>query len=128
MVADASALPEMQALLRMLIGWGEEILNYFTTRVTQGIVAGKNHRAKVIQRQAYGYRNFANYRLRRLLASRSSPVQVLSPESALSHPLEPSDAGHAGMLRSTVGVVDQPGRSLSALHGGDCQRPVNRAR
>ncbi len=69
MVADASALPEMQALLSMLTGWGEEILNYFTTRVTQGPVEGKNHRAKVIQRQAYGYRNFANYRLRLLLAS-----------------------------------------------------------
>ena len=69
MVADARALPEMQALGSMFTGWGEEILNYFTTRVTQGLVEGKNHRAKVIQRQAYGYRTFANYRLRRLLAS-----------------------------------------------------------
>jgi transposase len=69
MLAEATTPPEMQALGSMLTGWGEEILSYFTTRVTQGVVEGKNHRAKVIQRQAYGYRNFANYRLRLLLAS-----------------------------------------------------------
>jgi len=69
MVADTGALPEMQALVSLVSGWGEEVLNYFTTRVTQGVVEGKNHRAKVIQRQAYGYRNFTNYRLRLLLAS-----------------------------------------------------------
>ena len=69
MVMGAVALPELQALASMLTAWGEEILNYFRTRVTQGVVEGKNHRAKVIQRQAYGYRNFTNYRLRLLLAS-----------------------------------------------------------
>ena len=69
MTLAISSLPEMQALGSMLINWGEEILNYFATRVTQGVVEGKNHRAKVIQRQAYGYRNFANYRLRLLLAA-----------------------------------------------------------
>jgi transposase len=69
MVADAARLPEFQALTGMFREWGEEILNYFTSRVTQGPVEGQNHRAKVIQRQAYGYRNFANYRLRLLLAS-----------------------------------------------------------
>ena len=65
----AEAPPELQALGGMLANWGEEILNHFATRVTQGVVEGKNHRAKVIQRQAYGYRNFANYRLRLLLAA-----------------------------------------------------------
>lgn len=69
MVAEATMLPEFQALTGMLMGWREEILNYFQTRLTQGPVEGKNHRAKVIQRQAYGYRNFSNYRLRLLLAS-----------------------------------------------------------
>jgi len=69
MVAATATLPELQALGHMLTSWGEEILNYFTTRVTQGVVEGKNQRAKVIQRQAYGYRNFTNYRVRLLLAS-----------------------------------------------------------
>ena len=68
MIADLPDLPEMQALNGMLCRWQEEILNYFTFRVTQGPVEGQNHRAKVIQRRAYGYRNFANYRRRLLLA------------------------------------------------------------
>jgi transposase len=69
MVTDGARLPEFQALRGMFTEWREEILNYFTYRVTQGVVEGNNNRAKVIQRQAYGYRNFRNYRLRLLLAS-----------------------------------------------------------
>ena len=69
MATDAVRLPEFQALRGMFNEWREEILNYFSTRVTQGVVEGNNNRAKVIQRQAYGYRNFQNYRLRLLLAS-----------------------------------------------------------
>jgi transposase len=69
MATATDAPPEFQALAGMFRLWGEEILNYFTDRVTQGVVEGNNNRAKVIQRQAYGYRNFANYRLRLLLAS-----------------------------------------------------------
>jgi transposase len=68
MIVDLPDLPEMRALTGMLNLWQEEILNYFTFRVTQGPVEGQNHRAKVIQRRAYGYRNFTNYRRRLLLA------------------------------------------------------------
>ena len=69
MVTDRAGLPEFQALRAMFTEWREEILTYFASRVTQGVVEGNNNRAKVIQRQAYGYRNFHNYRLRLLLAS-----------------------------------------------------------
>jgi transposase len=68
MIADLPDLPEIRALDGMLNLWQEEILNYFTDRVTQGSVEGQNNRAKVIQRRAYGYRNFTNYRRRLLLA------------------------------------------------------------
>lgn len=68
MIVDLPDLPEMQALAGMFNHWQEEILNYFTFPVTQGPVEGQNHRAKVIQRRAYGYRNFTNYRRRLLLA------------------------------------------------------------
>ena len=71
MVADLPDAPEFSALETMFTAWQEEILTYFTHRVTQGIVEGKNNRAKVIERQAYGYRNFAN--LRRRLLSQSGP-------------------------------------------------------
>jgi transposase len=67
MIADLSDLPEMQALEGMFRRWQEEILNYFTFRVTQGGVEGRNNRAKVIERRAYGYRTFANVRRRLLL-------------------------------------------------------------
>jgi hypothetical protein len=67
----------------MVREWGEEILAYFTYGVTQGPVEGNNHRAKVIQRQAYGYHNFTNHRLRLLVAScHTLPGAAASPESA----------------------------------------------
>jgi transposase len=68
MVADQADLPELQQLGGMFDQWQEEIVNYFTFRVTQAGVEGRNNRAKVIQRRAYGYRCFANYRRRLLLA------------------------------------------------------------
>lgn len=72
MVADLPDASEFSALDTMFTQWQEEILNYFTHRVTQGIVEGKNNRAKVIERQAYGYRNLANLR-RRLLSQSGHP-------------------------------------------------------
>jgi transposase len=69
--AEASGLAEFQRLSdgpnAMLNSWRDEILNYFDVRLTNGFVEGKNNRTKVIQRQAYGYRNKANLRLRVLL-------------------------------------------------------------
>jgi transposase len=54
MIADLPALPEFQALAGMFALWQEEILNYFTDRVTQGFVEGKNNRAKAFERRAFG--------------------------------------------------------------------------
>lgn len=71
MVANLPDAPEFTTLDKMFADWQEEILNYFIHRVTQGIVEGKNNRAKVIERQAYGYRNFTN--LRRRILSQSPP-------------------------------------------------------
>ena len=68
-VVTADTAPaELQALRGMFTEWREEMLAYFTYRVTQGPVEGKNLRAKLVQRQGYGYRNFANLRCRLLLA------------------------------------------------------------
>ena len=65
-----SGLPEFQVLFAagsVLGGWREEVLNYFDHRVTNGFVEGKNTRTKQLIRQAYGYRNRDNLRLRILL-------------------------------------------------------------
>jgi transposase len=43
------------------------ILNYFHARLTSGCVEGMHNKRKLIKRLAYGYRNFAHFRLRVLV-------------------------------------------------------------
>lgn len=59
-----SKVPELQTLRRTLKKWRVEILNYFKTKLTNGRTEGYNRRAKLIQRNAYGFKNFENYRLK----------------------------------------------------------------
>jgi transposase len=60
--------PEMCEALSAFRNWREEILAFFIflpdNRITNGFVEGKNNRTKAIMRQAYGYRNRLNLRLR----------------------------------------------------------------
>ncbi len=49
-----------------LRSWHQEILNYFSTKLTNGRTEGFNRKAKLIQRCAYGFRSFKNYRLKLL--------------------------------------------------------------
>jgi len=60
--------PELQKLSRTLFRWRFEILNYFQSRLTSGIVEGFNNKIKLVKRMAYGYRSFRNFRLRALNA------------------------------------------------------------
>ena len=63
-----SQLPEVKTLRRTLLRWEREILNYFKTRLTNARTEGFNNVAKLVQKRAYGYKNFRNYRLRLLSA------------------------------------------------------------
>ncbi len=63
-----SQLPEIQTLRSTLMRWRFEILTYFASGLTNGRTEGFNNKAKVVKRRAYGYRSFANYRLRLLNA------------------------------------------------------------
>lgn len=68
-MCDALALsdvPELKTLRRTLIRWRTEILNYFVRRLTNGRTEGFNAKAKLVKRRAFGFRSFANYRLRLL--------------------------------------------------------------
>ena len=47
-----------------LHNWWEEILNYFIERITNGFAEGINGALRTIMRIAFGYRNFANFKLR----------------------------------------------------------------
>ncbi len=61
-----SKIKELQTLRKTLMKWRNEILNYFKTNLTNGMTEGYNRKAKLIQRNAYGFRNFENYRLKLL--------------------------------------------------------------
>lgn len=54
----------LRSLRRTLMDWRYEILNYFRRRVTNGKTEGFNRKAKLIQRSAYGFKKFENYRLK----------------------------------------------------------------
>jgi len=63
-----SLLPEVQKLLRTFKGWKHEILKYFENQYTNGFTERINGTGKLVQRRAFGYRSFENYKLRTLSA------------------------------------------------------------
>jgi len=63
-----STLDEVQKLLRTFKRWKYEIIRYFENGYTNGFTERMNGTGKLVQRRAFGYRNFKNYRLRVLTA------------------------------------------------------------
>lgn len=63
-----SQLKELKRFRRTLKAWRVEILAYFESRLTNARTEGFNNVAKLVQKRAYGYRSFENYRLRLLNA------------------------------------------------------------
>ena len=63
-----SKIKEIRTLRRTLMSWRTEILNYFKTGLTNARTEGFNNVAKLVQKRAYGYKSFRNYRLRLLNA------------------------------------------------------------
>ena len=61
-----SKVRAVTALRRTLMKWKDEILNYHRERLSNGRVEGFNRVGKLVQRMAYGYRDFGHYRLRLL--------------------------------------------------------------
>jgi transposase len=66
---EHTLVPELQTLRRTLWKWSQEILNHFTTGLTNGRTEGFNNLAKLVKRRAFGYRSFENYRRRLLCAA-----------------------------------------------------------
>jgi len=66
---SGSKIPAIKTLRQTLIKWRMEILAYFETGLTNGRTEGYNNLAKLVQRRAFGYKSFRNYRLRVLLIS-----------------------------------------------------------
>jgi transposase len=59
-----SKIPELKTLRGTLHRWRNEIVNFFENGLTNGRTEGFNRKAKLIQRNAYGFKNFENYRKR----------------------------------------------------------------
>ncbi len=59
-----SPLPPLKKLAKTLKSWKEEIARMWRFTKSNGITEGFHRKMKLIQRNAYGFRNFENYRLR----------------------------------------------------------------
>ena len=64
---DLSLAPEINRLGRTLWRWRTQISNWHAARVTNAATEAANNLAKRIKRAAFGFTNFANYRIRALL-------------------------------------------------------------
>ena len=64
----ASGLKALQAFTRTLCNWWDRFLNYFDGRHSNGFAEGVNLKIKLLNRRAFGYRNFDNFRLHILMA------------------------------------------------------------
>lgn len=69
LATQSSGLQEFNATLTMLSNWSKYILNSFECPYSNGFTEGTNNKIKVIKRNAYGYRNFDNFRNRILLTT-----------------------------------------------------------
>ena len=58
---------EVNRLGRTLERWQEQISNWHAARVTNAPTEAANNLMKRVKRAAFGFRNFANYRIRALL-------------------------------------------------------------
>jgi len=63
-ILKASPFRPMQTLGKSLMRWLNPVARMFRYYRSNGIVEGFHRKMKLIQRRAYGFRNFENYRLR----------------------------------------------------------------
>ena len=63
---DRSCPAEVNQLGRTIGHWSTQITNWHLSRVTNGPTEALNNLIKRIKRAAFGFRNFANYRIRAL--------------------------------------------------------------
>lgn len=63
-----STLEEVQKIFKTFQRWKNEILKYFENNYTNAFTERMNGTGKLMQRRAFGYRSFKNYKLRTLSA------------------------------------------------------------
>jgi len=65
--AEATGSRYLRKFVKTLRNWWTEFLNYFDEGITQGFVEGTNRAIRGIINRAFGFRNFANFRLQVLV-------------------------------------------------------------
>lgn len=65
--AQSLAHQAMDKFLKTFHTWKNDILNFFTYRLSNGMVEGINNAIKTLKRNAYGFRNFQHFRARILV-------------------------------------------------------------
>jgi transposase len=65
--AEATGSRYLGKFVRTLRNWWTEFLNYFDEAITQGFVEGTNRAIRGIINRAFGFRDFANFRLQVLV-------------------------------------------------------------
>ena len=66
--AQASGLPAWCTFVKTVQNWQTSVLNYFDGRHSNGFAEGVNLKIKLLNRRAFGYRNFNSFRLHILVA------------------------------------------------------------
>lgn len=66
--AHANGLSAWRTFCKTVQNWQDSILNYFDSRHSNGFAEGVNSKIKLINRRAFGYRNFNSFRLHILVA------------------------------------------------------------
>ena len=59
-----SGLEHLVTIAKTLYNWQEKIVRMWRFTKSNGITEGFHRKIKLIQRRAYGFRNFENYRMR----------------------------------------------------------------
>jgi len=54
----------LNVFVNTLTNWWEGALNFFTERISNGVVEGKNNKIKMLKRRGFGFQNFFNFRTR----------------------------------------------------------------
>ncbi len=75
--ASRAMPPEIQKLGKTIETWFDKICNFHTARVTNAPTEALNNLIKRIKRVGFGFRNFANYRIRVLLYAGKPNWRVL---------------------------------------------------
>jgi transposase len=61
------AEPYYKKSVKTIKRWFSEIVGYFSSRTTNGVVEGINNKLKLLKRSGFGFRNFHHFELRALL-------------------------------------------------------------